>query len=65
VALRIQILIIWIKTLSLAGTMRYGSGSDDLEELAAKSEKRWMMRKKETIKKGMPPSWDTPKGIDK
>ena len=51
----------------LAATMGYGLGSYDPEELAYynKIKKEIDNMKKETIKKGIPLYWDTPKGLDK
>ena len=51
----------------LAATMNYGLGSDDPEELAYYNKIRKKMddMKKETVKKGIPLSWDTPEGLDK
>ena len=50
----------------LAATMGYGLGSDDPEELAYYNRVRKEMdiMKKDSIKKGMPLTWDIPKGID-
>ena len=51
----------------LAATMNYGLGSDDPEELAYYNKIRKEMddMKKETVKKGIPLSWDTPDRMDK
>ena len=51
----------------LAATMNYGLGSDDPEELAyyKKIRKEMDDMKKELVKKGIPPNWDTPEGMDK
>ena len=51
----------------LAATMGYGLGSDDLEELSyyKKIRKEMDDMKKDSVKKGIPLNWDTPKGIDK
>ena len=51
----------------LAATMNYGLGSDDPEELAYYNKIRKEMEdmKKNSVKKGVPLSWDTPKGMDK
>ena len=50
----------------LAATMGYGLGSDDPEELAYYNRLRKEMdiMKKDSIKKGIPLTWDIPKGID-
>ena len=51
----------------LAATMNYGLGSDDPEELAYYNKIRKEMddMKKEPVKKGIPLSWGTQKGMDK
>ena len=51
----------------IAATMYYGLGSDDPEELEYynKIKKEMHDIKKETVKKGIPFNWDTPKGMDK
>ena len=51
----------------LAATMSYGLGSDDAEELAYynKIRKKMADMKKEPVKKGIPPNWDTPEVMDK
>ena len=51
----------------LAATMNYGLGSDDPEELAYynKIKKEMNDMKKDSVKKGIPLNWDTPKGMDK
>ena len=50
----------------LAATMNYGLGSDDPEELAYYNKIRKEMddMKKEPVKKGIPPTWDIPDGMD-
>ena len=50
----------------LAATMGYGLVSDDPEELAYYNRLRKEMddMKKSPIKKGIPLTWDIPKGID-
>ena len=47
----------------LAATMNYGLGSNDLEELAYYNKIRKEMddMKKDSVKKGIPLNWDTPK----
>ena len=47
----------------LAATMNYGLGSDDPEELAYYNKIRKEMddMKKDSLKKGIPFKWDTPK----
>ena len=47
--------------------MNYGLGSDDPEELAYynKIKKEMNNMKKDTVKKGIPLSWDTPDRMDK
>ena len=56
-----------MQRIYLAATMNYGLGSDDPEELAYynKIKKEMDDMKKETVKKGIPPNWDTPEGMDK
>ncbi len=51
----------------IAATMKYGLGSDDLEELAYyyKIRKEMDDMKKQPIKKGIPLNWDTPERMDK
>ena len=51
----------------LAATMNYGLGSEDPEELAYynKIRKEMNKMKNDSVKKGIPLSWDTPEGIDK
>ena len=51
----------------LAATMNYGLGSDDSEELAYYNKIRKEMNdmKKQPIKKGISPNWDTTEGMDK
>ena len=51
----------------LAATMNYGLGSDDPEELAYYNKIRKEMddMKKDSIKKGIPLSWDIHEGMDK
>ena len=48
----------------LAATMNYGIGSDDLEELVFynRIKKEIDDMKKDSVKKGMPLDWDSPKG---
>ena len=50
----------------LAGTIGYGLGSDDPEELAYYNKIRKEMddMKKDSVKKGIPLNWDTPDGMD-
>ena len=50
----------------IAATMNYGLGSDDPEELAFynKIQKEMADMKKESFKKGIPLSWNTPEGMD-
>ena len=47
--------------------MKYGLGSDDPEELAYYNKIRKEMddMKKQPIKKGISPNWDTSEGMDK
>ena len=47
----------------IAATMNYGLGSDDLEELAYYNKiiKEMDDMKKDSVKKGIPLNWDTPK----
>ena len=47
----------------LASTMNYGLGSDDFEELAYYNKiiKEMDDMKKDSVKKGIPLNWDTPK----
>ena len=47
--------------------MNYGLGSDDPEELAYYNKIRKQVddMKKDTVKKGVPLSWDNPGGINK
>ena len=51
----------------LAATMNYGLGSDDQEELAYYNKIRKEMddMKKDSVKKGIPFSYDTLEGMDK
>ncbi len=51
----------------IAATMNYGLGSDDREELVYYNKIRKEMddMKKQPIKKGIFPNWDTPEGSDK
>ena len=51
----------------LAATMNYGLGSNDPEELAYynKIKKDMDDMKKESVKKGIPLTWDIPEGMDK
>ena len=51
----------------LTATMNYGLGSDDPEELAYyyKIRKEMDDMKKDSIKKGIPLYWNTPKGMYK
>ena len=51
----------------LAATMNYGIGSDDPDELVYYNKIRKEMdnMKKETVKKGIPLNWGTPRGMDK
>ena len=51
----------------IAATMNYGLGSDNPEEIAYynKITKQMEDMKKDSVKKGVPLKWDTPKGIDK
>ena len=53
-----------IHRIYLAATMNYGLGSDDPEELAyySKIKKEIDDMKKDSVKKGIPLNWDTPKG---
>ena len=48
----------------LAATMNHGLGSDDLEELVFynRIKKEIDDMKKDSVKKGMPLDWDSPKG---
>ena len=50
----------------LAATMDYGLGSDDPEEIAyyRKLKKEIDEMKKNTVKKGIPLTWDIPEGMD-
>ena len=50
----------------LAATMAYGLGSDDPEELAyyKKLRKEIDDMKKDSVKKGLPLTWDIPDGMD-
>ena len=50
----------------LAATMGYGLGSDDPEEIAyhRKLRKEIDEMKKDTVKKGIPLTWDIPDGMD-
>ena len=51
----------------LAATMNYGLGSNDPEELAYynKIKKEMDEMKRNSVKKGIPLSWDNPEGMDK
>ena len=51
----------------LAATMNYGLGSEDPEELAYynKIRKEMDKMKNDSVKTGIPLSWDTPEGMDK
>ena len=51
----------------LAATMDYGLGSDDPEELAyyKKLRKELDDMEKDSVKKGIPLTWDIPDGMDK
>ncbi len=51
----------------IAATMNYGLGSDNPEELAYynKITKEMDNMKTDSVKKGIPLNWDTPKRIDK
>ena len=50
----------------LAATMGYGLGSDNPEEIAyyRKLRKEIDEMKKDTVKKGIPLTWDIPDGMD-
>ena len=50
----------------LAAIMNYGLGSDDPEELAYYNKLRKEMNEieKDTVKKGIPLTWDIPDGMD-
>ena len=50
----------------LAATMGYGLGSDDLEEVAyfKKLRKEMDDMKKDSVKKGIPLTWDIPDEMD-
>jgi hypothetical protein len=50
----------------LAAIMNYGLGSDDPEELAYYNKLRKEMdeMEKDTVKKGIPLTWDIPDGMD-
>tara|TARA_B100000963_G_scaffold11051_1_gene8573 strand:+ start:228 stop:416 length:189 start_codon:yes stop_codon:yes gene_type:complete len=50
----------------LAAAMGYGLGSDDSEELAYYNRLRKEMdeMKNDSIKKGIPLTWDIPEGVD-
>ena len=50
----------------LAATMDYGLGSDNPEEIAyyRKLRKEIDEMKKDTVKKGIPLTWDIPDGMD-
>ena len=56
-----------IHRIYIAATMNYGLGSDNPEELAYYNKIRKEMddMKKETVKKGIPLSWDTSKEMNK
>ena len=51
----------------VAATMGYGLGSDDPKELAYYNSLRKEMddMKNDLVKKGIPLTWDIPKGMDK
>ena len=51
----------------IAATMNYGLGSNNPDELAYYNKIRREMddMKKDSVRKGIPLKWDTPKGIDK
>ena len=55
-----------MQRIYLAATMGYGLGSDDPEELAYYNSLRKEMddMKKDSIKKGIPLTWDISEGID-
>ena len=52
-----------IHRIYLAATMNYGLGSDDPEELSYYNKVRKEIddMKKETVKKGIPLNWETPR----
>ena len=56
-----------IHRIYIAATMNYGLGSDNPEELAYynKIKKEMKDMKKDSVKKGIPLSWNIPEGIDK
>ena len=56
-----------IHRIYLAGTMNYGLGSDDAEELAYynKIRKEMADMKNDPVKKGIPLNWDNPEEIGK
>ena len=56
-----------IHRIYIAATMNYGLGSDNPEELTYYNKIRKEMddMKKETVKKGIPLSWDTSKEMNK
>ena len=55
-----------MQRIYLAGTMNYGLGSDDPEELSYynKIKKEMASMKKEPVKKGIPLNWNSPEGMD-
>ena len=56
-----------MQRIYLAGTMNYGLGSEDPEELAYYNKIRQEMNKmkNDPVKKGIPLEWVTPEGMDK
>ena len=52
-----------MQKIYLAATMNFGLGSDDPEELAyyLKIRKEMSYIKKDSVKKGIPFNWDTPR----
>jgi len=56
-----------MQRIYLAATINYALGSDDPEELAYYNKIRKEMdnMKKDSVKKGILPNWDTPEGMDK
>ena len=55
-----------MQRIYIAATMNYGLGSDDPEELAYyyKIKKEMDDMKKDSVKKGIPLTWDIPDGMD-
>ena len=55
-----------LQKIYLAAMMNYGLGSDDPEELAYYNKIRKEMDEmnKDSIKKGIPLTWDIPNGMD-